>query len=71
MCVLTTSVLPALEGFTDTEAAPTQVCLMTFWKKIRGDRSTVEYHNVPALNPCALGDWGRTGQMATVSPLIA
>ena len=42
-----------------------------FPEEIRGDTSTAEYHNVPAPNPCALGDWRRTGQMTPVRPLIA
>lgn len=42
-----------------------------FLEGVRGDTITAEWHSVPALNPCALGDWRRGGQMAPVRPLIA
>lgn len=63
--------LPALEEAFRYWSSSHTGLLNDFLEEIRGDTSTIEYHNVPALNPCALGDWRRTGQMATVRPLIA
>lgn len=44
-------------GFSDTGAASSHTGLFNdFLGEIRGDTSTAEHRNVPALNPCALGD---------------
>lgn len=70
-CVLTTPVLPAPEEVLQRWGSSHTGLLNDFLEEIRGDTSTAEYHSVPALNPCALGNRGRTGQMATVRPVIA